>query len=359
VLIGSVACVIGVLLSMLSVTAGLLRAYRAGEDPKMAIVLSPSNIDYGGNIPANVIGTILDAPGIAKGSDGHPLGDAEVVLWVPPSQAYVIGSPNLRGIGAAGLALRPKLQIIKGRMFRPGLAELIVGIGAARRFRLRVGDTVALPTGTWPIVGAFSDDRSVTESELVGDADTLRAVGLVSGFSSVLLKLTRPEAFGAFEHALTTNPTLNVIAERQSEYALRTVNRAAAFYTELTYLVGVIMALGALFGVVKLTYAAASVRTREIGILRAIGYQPYAVTVSLVLETVVLSLTGALLGTCLAWLLFNGKHVAALQSVFDLSISPQLFALGLVWALALAVLGALPPALRAARLAVADALRAI
>ena len=106
VLIGSVACVIGVLLSMLSVTAGLLRAYRAGEDPKMAIVLSPSNIDYGGNIPANVIGTILDAPGIAKGSDGHPLGDAEVVLWVPPSQAYVIGSPNLRGIGAAGLALR-------------------------------------------------------------------------------------------------------------------------------------------------------------------------------------------------------------------------------------------------------------
>ena len=358
VLIGSVACVVGVLLSMLSVTAGLLRAYRAGEDPNMAIVLSPTNIDYGGNIPANVIGTILDAPGIASGSDGHPLGDAEVVIWVPPSEAYVIGSPNLRGIGAAGLAVRPKLQIITGRMFRPGLAELIVGIGAARHFGLHVGDTVVLPTGSWPIVGAFSDDGSIVESELLGDADTLRAVGIVVGFSSVLVRLTRAEAFGTFEHWLTSNPTLNVNAQRQSDYALRTVNRAAAFYTELTYFVGVIMALGALFGIVKLTYAAASARTREIGTLRAIGYQPYSVAISLLLETAALSLAGALLGTGAAWLLFNGKHVAVLHNVFDLSISPQLFVLGVMWALALALLGALPPAIRAARLPTPEALRA-
>jgi putative ABC transport system permease protein len=358
VLIGSVACVVGVLLSMLSVTAGLLRAYRAGDDPTMAIVLSQTNIDYGGNIPANVIGTIIDAPGIARGSGGHPLGDAEVVIWVAPSEAYFIGSPNLRGIGVAGLALRPNLQIVKGRMFRPGLAELVVGIAAARHFRLHVGDTVVLPTGSWPIVGAFSDDGSIVESELLGDADTLRAVGIVAGFSSVLVRLTRAEALGTFEHWLTTNLTLNVNAERQSDYALRTVNSAAAFYTELTYLVGVIMALGALFGIVKLTYAAASARTREIGTLRAIGYQPYSVAISLLLETAVLSLTGALLGTGAAWLLFNGKHVAVLRNVFDLSISPQLFALGVVWALALALLGALPPAIRAARLPVPEALRA-
>jgi putative ABC transport system permease protein len=340
------------------VTAGLLRAYRAGDDPTMAIVLSQTNIDYGGNIPANVIGTIMDAPGIARGSGGHPLGDAEVVMWVAPSEAYVIGSPNLRGIGAAGLAVRPKLQIITGRVFRPGLAELIVGIGAARHFGLHVGDTVVLPTGSWPIVGAFSDDGSIVESELLGDADTLRAVGIVAGFSSVLVRLTRAEAFGTFEHWLRSNPTLNVNAERQSDYASRTVNRAAAFYTELTYFVGVIMALGALFGIVKLTYAAASARTREIGTLRAIGYQPYSVAISLLLETAVLSLTGALLGTGAAWLLFNGKHVAVLQNVFDLSISPRLFALGLLWALVLALLGALPPAIRAARCSVVDALRA-
>ena len=215
------------------------------------------------------------------------------------------------------------------------------------------------PTGSWPIVGAFSDDGSIEESELLGDAATLRAVGIVAGFSSVLVRLTRPEAFGTFEHWLTTNPTLDVNVERQSDYAVRTVNRAAEFYTELTYFVAVIMALGALFGIVKLTYAAASARTREIGTLRAIGYQPYSVAISLLLETAALSLTGALLGTGAAWLLFNGKHVAVLHNVFDLSVSPRLFALGLVWALALALLGALPPAIRAARASVVDALRAV
>ena len=108
VLMGSVACVIGVLLAMLSVTAGMLRAYQSGEDPSLAIVLSPeTNADFGTAIPANAVGTILDAPGIAKGSNGHPLGDPEVLVWVPPTGAYDNGSPTLRGIGAAGLALRP------------------------------------------------------------------------------------------------------------------------------------------------------------------------------------------------------------------------------------------------------------
>src|ERR1700691_1457752 len=102
VLVGSVACVIGVLLSMLSVTAGMLRAYQSGADPQMAIVLSPeSNSEFGNGIPADAIGTILDGPGIARGPGGHPLGDAEFLFWVPPSQAYIIGSPTLRSIGAS------------------------------------------------------------------------------------------------------------------------------------------------------------------------------------------------------------------------------------------------------------------
>jgi hypothetical protein len=85
VLVGSVACVIGVLLSMLSVTAGMLRAYRSGEDPGLALVSSDTNSAYSNGIPSNAIGTILDAPGIAKASDGHPLGDAEFQFWVPPT----------------------------------------------------------------------------------------------------------------------------------------------------------------------------------------------------------------------------------------------------------------------------------
>jgi putative ABC transport system permease protein len=181
----------------------------------------------------------------------------------------------------------------------------------------------------------------------------------ISGFSSVLFRLEKPNAFDAFAHWLETNPALTVTAERQSDYSLRTVNRTSAFFTELTYFVGSLMAVGALFGIVKLMYAAVSVRIREIATLRAIGYQPFPLGASVLIETAFLLLIGALLGGGAAWLLFNGKHVAQLHDVFDLSVSARLFLLGVAWALVLAIVGGFSPAMRAARLAVADALRAL
>jgi putative ABC transport system permease protein len=360
VLVGSVACVIGVLISMLSVTAGMLRAYQSGSDPRLAIVLSPdSNSEFGSGIAGDSIGTILDAPGIAKGRDGHPLGDAEFLFWVPPSGAYVIGSPTLRGIGRAGLALRPNFRIIAGRQFHTGEQEVIVGVAAARTYHLHVGDTITLPGGAWPIVGAFSDDGSMLESQYLGDADTVMTAGHMSGFSSVLVKLQTPAAFDDFAHWIATNPNLKETAERQSDYALRTVNQNSAFFTALAYAVGAMMALGAVFGTVKLMYAAVSARTRELGTLRAIGYQPLPVALSVLAETIVLALVGALAGAGAAALLFNGKHVVQARNVFDLWISLRLVGLGMIWALALAILGGLPPAISAARRSVTDALRAV
>jgi putative ABC transport system permease protein len=359
-IITSMACVIGVLLSMLSFTTGMLRAYRAGGDPGLAIVLSPDNhTEYGNGIPAGAIGTILDAPGIARGADGHPLADGEVLFWVPPMESHFTGSPELRGIGAAGLALRPHLRIAAGRMFRSGRQELIVGAGAARAYHLHIGDKITLPGGEWPIVGVFTDDGSILEGQLVGDVITLASAAHMSGFGSVLVRLARPKAFDAFANWLASNPVLKVTVERQSHYAARTVNLYTAFFTDITYLVAAIMAIGALFATVKLSYATVSARTHEIATLRAIGYQPLPVAVSVLLETAMLSLVAAISGGAVAWLLFDGRLVADIHNVFDLSVSPRLFAIGIGWALTLAVLGGLPPAIRAARLTVAQAHRGL
>jgi putative ABC transport system permease protein len=359
VLVGSVACVIGVMLSMLSVTAGMLRAYRSGEDPQQAVVLAPENSGRPNAIPTNDMGTILDAPGIAKSANGHSLGDGEVQMWVPPSGPYVIGSPNLRGIGAAGFALRPHLKIIEGRPFHSGRHEVILGVAAARAFQLRVGDVILLAGGPWSIVGSFTDDGSMLESEILSDTDTLIADGQTTGYGSVLVKLQTPGAFDDFAHWIATNPNLKEIAQRQSDYAERTANQNSAFFTALAYAVATMMALGALFGTVKLMYAAVSARTRELATLRAIGYQPLPVALSVLVETIVLALLGALAGAGAAALLFNGMHVEQARKVFDLSVSPRLVALGIAWALVLALLGGLPPALRAARRSVTDALRAV
>jgi putative ABC transport system permease protein len=358
VLVGSVACVVGVLLSMLSVTAGMLRAYRSGEDPQQAVVMPPENSGRFA-IPTNLFSTILDAPGIAKGAGGHPLAEGEVQMWVPPTGVYAIGSPNLHGIGAAGFALHPHLKLIEGRSYRSGRHEVILGAAAARTFRLKVGDMMLLAGGPWPIVGMFTDDGSMLESEVVSDTDTLIADGQTNGFRNVLVKLESPAAFDNFSRWIDANPDLMQIARRQSDYIELTANRNSAFFTALAYAVAAMMALGAVFGTVKLMYAAVSVRIRELATLRAIGYQPLPVALSVLLETIVLALLGALTGVAAAWLLFNDKHVVQARNVFDLSVSPRLVALGIAWALALALLGGLPPAIRAARRSVTDALRAV
>ena len=357
VLVGSVACVIGVLLSMLSVTAGMLRAYRSGEDPRLAIVLGPDNgTEWGNGIPANALGIILDAPRIARSPDGHLLADPEVLISVPPSGAYLIGGPTLRGIGAAGLALRPHLKIVEGRQFHSGRQELTIGVAAARAFQLRVGDPITLPGGTWPIVGLFTDDGSILESQFMADADTLLAAGRTTGYGSVLVKLQSPDAFDAFSQWLSTNPGLQESAERLTDYAQRNAHQYSAFFTALAYVVASMMTLGALFGTVKLMYAAVSARTRELATLRAIGYQPLPLALSVLLETMTLALTGALTGAAAAWLLFDGKHTTQARNVFDLSVSGHLIALGIAWALVLAILGGVPPAIRATGRSVRDAL---
>lgn len=357
VLVGNVACVIGVLLSMLSVTEGMLRTYRSGEDPRLAIVLGPENATLWGNgIPANAIGTILDAPGIARSPDGHPLGDPEVLISVPPSGAYLIGGPTLLGIGAAGLALHPNLKIVEGRQFRTGQQELTIGLAAVHAFHLRVGDRIPLPGGSWPIVGAFTDEGSALESQFMADADTLLSAGRTSGYGSVLVKLEHPDAFEVFSRWLSTNPALNESSERLTSYSQRNAHQFSAFFTALAYTVGSMMTLGALFGTVKLMYAAVSVRTREIATLRAIGFEPLPIALSVLLETTALAVTGALIAAAVAWVLFDGRHTIQARNVFDLSVSAHLIALGIAWALVIAVLGGVPPAIRAARGSVRDAL---
>ena len=360
IIVISTACVVGVLLSMLSATAGVLRTYQSGGSPERAIVL-PAQIpsEYGNSLSRDEVATITSAPWIAQSRDGTRAADAEILLWIPPTEGFTIRSPELRGVGPAGLSLRPEFAMVSGRLFISGRRELIIGVRAARAFGLKVGDKVILPDGEWPIVGAFSAGGTLLDGQLVADADTVMAMSKITGFGSVLVKLDNARAFDPFKQWLTTNPTLAVTVERQSEYYLRTAERYSAFFTELGYIVGIIMALGALFGSVKIMHAAVSGRSREIATLRAIGYGPLSAAIAVLVEMTVLSLMGACLGASLAWLLFDGKAMTGSQNTFDLSVSPRLLVYGIGWALALAIASGLAPAIRAARLSVTDALREV
>lgn len=360
VVVLSTASVVGVLLSMLCVTEGLLRAYMTGADPGRVIVMpadSPSLL--AGGLSASDTGTIMDAPGIGRGPDGKVLADPEILMWVPPARGYTIDSPLLLGTGAAGLGLRPGFRVISGRLYRAGQRELLIGVQAAHAFHIKVGDSVILPDGKWPIVGTFAAGGSILEGELVGDALTIMTANRMSGFGSVLVGLKTDAAFASFRQWLTSNPGLGVSAERQTDYYRRVATGYSAFFTRLAYAVGVVMALGALFGSVKIMYASVAARTREMATLRAMGYAPLPLALSVILESLVLALAGAALGVGLAWALFSARTIANFQNVFQTSVTPGLAALGFAWAGGLALLGGLLPAVRAARLSVTQALRAV
>jgi putative ABC transport system permease protein len=363
VIVVCMACVVGVLLSVLSVTVGLLHAYEVAGSPQRAIVFSRDALSFGGqseessSIPPDALATLVGAPGIARDEHGEPMIEAEVLASLPPTEGFANGSLFVRGVGARGFSMRPEFKLVSGRLFQPGIHEMIVGSGARKAFGLKVGDRVIMPDGEWPIVGEFSTGGGINESELMGDQAPVMSIKRGTNVGSVLIDLQSPGAFDAFASWVTNNPALMLSVERQSEYYRRLAWKSSAFFTAVAYLSGVVMALGALFGAVKILHTAVDLRTREIATLSAIGYDPVPIAVSVVVEGMFLSLLGALAGALFAWILLDGRLETIWNAVFALTVSPGLIALGVAWALALALVGGIFPAIRGARLPVAQALR--
>jgi putative ABC transport system permease protein len=355
------AVVTGVLISTLSVTAGINREFRMGAASDLAIVLPADNLfEASSGIARSDIGIILNAPGIARDVTGKLLGDGELTFYVQPARhVFSGGALTIRGVNAAGIALRSPLKIVSGRMFESGRKELVIGTSAQRGFGLEVGDSVIMRDGTWPIVGAF-EAAGVTGDEFFGDADTLATlITHQSGLGSVHVRLEDPARFAAFKRWLTANPALHVSVQTQLQYNGRLAASQSQYFTAMAFFTGAIMSIGALFGSVNILYGVVSARTREMAILRGIGYDAMPVAGSVVFEALLLALCGAVLGGCIAWLLFDGREVMKNEIVYKCIVSPQLIAFGLGWVCILALLGSVFPAMRAARLQVIGALRVV
>ncbi len=361
VVVAGMGAAIGVLVSLLSLTAGFAELQRRTGDPGRAVILSQNaDTEGAGAIRRGALGDIITAPGIARDANGASLADPEYVsIFLVSRRTEGNMLLTLRGIGRKALAVRPELKIVAGRMFRPGARELVVGIATQPEFRgLEVGDKVIMQDGQWPIVGSFTTGGDVLEGQIIGDAAILMSAAKRNNFNSLIVRLDGPGGLENLQRALAANPRLGVRAERQSDYIERTSQDATGFFLAVAYAVGGIMACGALFGTLNTLYSAVGARTQEIATLRALGFGGTAVAVSVIAEAILLAMAGALMGIGLAWALFHGQRYAFGEILFHLTVSPGLVGTGLVWALAVAFLGGILPAVRAARLPVVDALRA-
>ena len=366
VIVVGIAGVVGVILSVFGLTRSLQDAVLATGSPDRAIVLrAGATGELSSTLLVDAVATIKDAPGIAR-ADGKPAATADFVAAVnllrkeDGRRAGMV----VRGVDAAVMAVRPELEIVAGRPFTPGLRELLVGRSALQEFQgVAIGDEVALREGRWRIVGVFESGGDANESSLIADAATLLSAYQRTAVNSVTVRLESDAAFDTFKAALTTNPTLSVSVERETDFYRRQSEEANQIFGLVGIAVGVFMGLGAIFAALNTMYSAVSARTREIATLRAIGFGAAGVVVSVLVEALLLSLIGAAIGAAISWLMFNGNTVTLGDSVssivFKMQVSPALLGTGVLLACAVGFIGGLFPALRAARVPVATALRAV
>jgi putative ABC transport system permease protein len=367
VIVIGIAGVVAVLVSVLAMAAGFHHTVADNGRPDRVIVLrGGSDAELNSNLTRSDIDTIGNAPGLAKDAAGKALLSPEIITVVnlPKIDTGSDSNVTLRGVGLQAQKVRPELKIVAGRMFHPAVRELIAGAGAAKQFRgLTPGSVLHLRSVDWTVTGVFTTNGDVHESELLADVDTVGSSIERSGYSSAVGLLTGAGEFGTFKDALTTDPQLKVDVEREAEYYAAQSKQLTQLITVVGNTVAIIMAIGAMFGALNSMYAAVDARTLEIATLRAIGFGALPVLLSVMIEALALSLLGGLLGAALAWWFFNGHTVATLggafaQIVFQVTVTTTLMVTGLVWACAIGVLGGLFPALRSARLPVAEALRA-
>ncbi len=362
-----IAGTVGVFVAMLSLARGFKATLVSSGSPDNALITrAGATSEMTSGVSLDAVKIIQDAPGIARGADG-PLLTPEAVLMapIPLRSTGTDANVELRGVAPNVFAIRSNVKITEGRMFRPGLSELVVGKNAKATYSgLTLGSTIALGSARWQVVGIFDAGGSAFDSEVWGDAHLLNgAYKRPDTLSqSVTVHLTSPAVLQQLRDTLTADPRLNVDVTREIDYYAKQSTRMTQLITILGGFVALIMAIGAVFGALNTMYSAVAERGREIATMRALGFNSGNVILSFLVEALLISLVGGLLG-CLAVLPLNGLTTSTMNFqtfsnlAFAFKITFDLLWMGVLFALVMGVLGGMPPAIRAASRPVASALR--
>jgi putative ABC transport system permease protein len=362
-----IAGTVGVFVAMLSLARGFKATLVASGSPGNALVMrAGSSSEMMGGITLESVKVVQDAPGVARDSPG-PLVTQEVVgvMPFPLISTGTDANVQVRGVSPNVLEIRRFVKMTEGRMFQPGLSELVVGKNASRTYQgLTLGNSVDFAGGHWKIVGVFDAGGSSFDSEVWCDGKLFNQVlhRPENIFQSATVHLASPDSFNTFKDSLTTDPRLNVDVIREIDYYAKQSTVMTRLITILGGFVAAIMAVGAIFGALNTMYSAVSERGREIATMRALGFSTWNVLLSFLFEALLISFAGGILG-CLVVLPLNGWTTSTMNFqtfsniAFAFKITLDLLLLGILFALVMGVLGGFFPAIRAATRPVAVALR--
>ena len=363
-----IAGTVGVFIAMLAMAKGFQATLISSGSTSNAIIRragASSEMDSGVSLDQQRV--IADAPEVARNSAGVPLSSPEIVV-IGAFQLIKSGTDanvQIRGMTPVVLDVRPSVAITRGRFFSEGLAELVVGSNAVEAYRgLDLGSTVSFGGQDWQVVGIFDAGGSAFDSEIWCDhtvlAQAFKRPATVA--SSVTVRLTSPTDFDALKDTLTSDPRLTVQVEREQEYYARQSQMVSTLIRVLGFLVAFVMAIGAVFGALNTMYSAVAARSREIATMRALGFGGGSVVLSFMFESMLVALVGGVLG-CIAVLPLNGFTAGTMNwqtfshLAFAFQVTPGLLITGIAFALLMGLVGGVLPAIRAARMQVAPALR--
>ena len=362
-----IAGTVGVFVAMLALAQGFRATLVSSGSADNAIILrAGANSEMESGVSLDNVNILQDEPGVGR-QNGQPLITSEVVVIAPfPLRSTgTDANVQVRGVSSNVLMVRPNVKIVEGRMFHPGLAELVVGRNAVTSYAgLGVGNRVRFGGGEWTITGVFDAGGSAFDSEVWCDARVLDGVYKrpANVFQSATVRLTSPDAFQKFKDAASKDPRLNVDVSREIDYYAKQSQTFTRLITILGGLVAAVMAIGAIFGALNTMYSAVAERTREIAVMRALGFGAAAVVFSFLIEALLISFIGGALG-CLAVLPLNGFTTGAMNwqtfshLAFAFKITPNLMMGGVIFALGMGIVGGSLPAIHAARQPVVLALR--
>jgi putative ABC transport system permease protein len=356
----AIAFVVFVLLGALALDNGFRQALNSAGSDDIALILrdGASGGEINSVIPRDQLVLLAEGAGIAKDAAGNKMVSPELYVVVDGLKKSTKTKANLplRGVSLSAIKARKGIKIVQGRMFAPGSNEIVIGAGILKEFDgFALGQTKKLGANKWKIVGVFDAGGSIFESELWADLQVVQSLfNRGSSVQSVRVRLTSPAALTQLKAYVKADQRLKVSVQSEKQYYADQAKASSDLISKIGKPLAGIMAFGALAGALNTMYASVASRATSIATLRTIGFGGFSAFVGTLVESFVLAILGAILGSALAYLYFNGMSASTLggsftQVVFNLSLSTAQLVQGTIWATALGFLGGVFPAVRAAR----------
>jgi putative ABC transport system permease protein len=361
-----IALTVATAIFIMALLAGLNRAFGTTGDALNVLVLrkgSTSELSAGG-VARDDMQTLKELPGVAKDTQGNALASGEDILVIVLPRKDGTGEVNVttRFLTPLGIQMRPKIKLAAGRWFNPGQHEVVVSKSINSRFsKTNLGDTMQIGTGQWTVVGIFDGSGTAHDSEIWGDINQLTVDFERTQYSSVLLRATDPVAAEALKNRVSDDQRLKLAGMLEPDY-YATQTKSGGPIKFVGIIVAIIMAIGSSFAAMNTMYAAVAYRGREIATLRVIGFSKPSILTSFVIESLLLSILGAMVGIILM-LPFNGmttgtsNQVTFSEVVFSLQMTTGVVVTAILFAVIMGLFGGLAPAWHAARQDILGALR--